>query len=102
MTTPINPGIVATVQWLQSNGFHTTDSGDGETHAHECDQPVPYVHILADPSSMVAEADRLVRLLKERGVEVGPMNEDNTVPTVEAAYSPTQGLAHISLWNVRL
>lgn len=34
----LNPGIARTVQWLNSQGFMTTDSGDGATHDHECDR----------------------------------------------------------------
>src|SRR3954471_8634728 len=100
MNKPMNPGIVATVEWLQWNGFRTTDSGDGQARDFECDQPVPYVHILVDPTHLVAETDRLVNLLTQRGVKLEPMNPEGTAPTVEAGYMPLAGVAHISLWNV--
>lgn len=99
----LNPGIRATVEWLTKNGFKTTDSGDGETHAHECDQPVPYVHMLVPPSRLVREADRLVELLKGEGIVCEPMNEDGTSPFVQASYNPSDGAGGVlTVWNVRL
>lgn len=57
-STPLNPGIVKTVEFLRTNGFITMDSGDGETHAFECDQPYPYVHMRCAPIEMVPELHR--------------------------------------------
>jgi hypothetical protein len=36
----LNPGIAKTVALLNWMGYRTTDSGDGETHDHECDRDV--------------------------------------------------------------
>lgn len=98
----LNQGIRKTVEWLIQNGYQTTDSGDGETHEHECDQEQPYVHMLIAPDKLVAETDRLAVLLKERGINVQPMDENSSVPCVEAAYNPAHGVGTLTLWNVRL
>lgn len=99
----INPGIRKTVEWLQSHGFKTCDSGDGETHDHECDLPMPYVHIMVPfPELLVEEADRLASLLKGVGIEIQPCNEDNSVPTLHAGYDAGNRVATISLFNVKL
>lgn len=102
MKIDLNPGIVKTVEWLRNHGFETCDSGDGQTHDYECDLPVPYVHMMVDPSKLVSETDRLVKLLSEQGVKLEPMNQEGTTPTVDGGYSPLSGLASISLWNVML
>lgn len=101
--TPINPGILATVEWLNRHGFRTTDSGDGDTHDHECDQPVPYVHMQVYEELLVAEANRLKHLLAGLGIHVQPMDEHCTVPSIEASYNPADGYGGvITLWNVKL
>ena len=41
----LNPGIAETVTWLNSLGYETTDSGDGQTHGYGCDREGPYVVI---------------------------------------------------------
>ncbi len=98
----LNPGIVATVEWLNQNGYRTTDSGDGKTHDYACDQAVPYVHMQVEPRMLVEQTDRLVALLAERGVKIEPMNEEGTAPAIEAAYLPANNCAIITLWNVML
>lgn len=100
----INPGILKTVQWLQSHGFKTCDSGDGETHDHECDLPIPYVHMMVEvPSLLVYEADRLATLLLfEHAIEVLPCNEDNSLATLHAGYDAGNHVATMSLFNVML
>ena len=98
----LNPGIIATVRWLAENGFQTTDSGDGRTHDHDCDLPMPYVHMLTTPEKLIAETDRLAALLLARGVKLEPMNEDGTAPALDATYAPASRSAIISLFNVRL
>lgn len=98
----LNPKIKAAVKWLQENGFHTTDSGDGETHDFECDQKVPYVHMVTTKDKLVSESERLVSLLSEKGVELLPCDPGGTVPTVEGSYLPLMGIATITLWNVTL
>jgi hypothetical protein len=99
----INPGIRKTVEWLRSHGFNTCDSGDGETHDHECDLPVPYVHMLVDdPDTLTSEANRLVGLLKKQGVEIVPEDGTGLARVVHAAYDAGNQVATISLFNVKL
>lgn len=98
----LNPGIRKTVEWLIQNGYQTTDSGDGEAHEHECDQDQPYVHMLIAPANLVQETDRLAALLKARGIEVQPMDENCSVPCLEAGYNPAHGAGTLTLWNVKL
>lgn len=98
----LNPKIKATVEWLRQNGFNTTDSGDGETHDFECDQNIPYVHMVVKPEVLIYETRRLVNWLTEKGVKLEPQNETGKAQTVEACFSPLDGIATISLYNVML
>ena len=105
----LNPGIRKTVAWLVSQGFETCDSGDGETHEFECDQPQPYVTMLVPACLLVSEAKRLMyRLKTQHGIEVQTMDEEVTVPAIQAAYNPadvfpdSRDLGSITLWNVKL
>lgn len=98
----INPGILNTVQWLRSHGFNTVDSGDGKTHLYECDLPVPYVHILVRADDMASECKRLAALLREKGITVEPMNQDNSVPCIQCHWdvSNNENEGAISMYNV--
>lgn len=107
-TTPlpddINPGILTTVQWLRSHGFHTVDSGDGKTHDCECDLPVPYVHMRVAAENMVAECRRLARLLGSEWIAVQPMDAENSVPCLQCSWDVAdgEGMGIISLYNVTI
>lgn len=98
----INPGILNTVQWLRSHGFNTVDSGDGKTHLYECDLPVPYVHILVRADDMASECKRLAALLREKGITVESMNQDNSVPCIQCHWdvSNDENEGAISMYNV--
>jgi hypothetical protein len=96
----LNPGIRETVKWLRERSYDTQDSGDGATRQFECDQPVPYVHIKAEPKWLVKEADRLRSDLYAEGIVVQAMNEEGTAVAIEASYNPADGFAIITLWNV--
>lgn len=99
----MNPGIIKTVEWLNDNGFYTTDSGDGETHDFACDQPIPYVHIkIAPPENVIKEAKRLQKLLDNIGIITVPVNNSNSEPSIEVSYNTGQEFATISLYNVKL
>jgi hypothetical protein len=106
----LNPGIRSTVQTLRKWGFNTTDSGDGSTAQYDCDLTHPYVHIIVTPEEVVSEADRLVSLLNDVGVNFDdcPHPQDDPEgamkhPSVEVCYLPLQGrTAAISLMNVIL
>jgi len=113
---PYNPEqrVEKVVRLLNENGFKTTDSGDGHTNVNagmEMALPFPHVMIVVtDPSTLSVEADRLVQLLKDQGVDfqLPVMGESMTetvetskrLPSVEAIYSPLDGYAIITLLNV--
>jgi hypothetical protein len=96
---PINPNIVRMVALLQENGFKTCDSGDGKTHAAACDRDYGYVSMIADPEILIAESERLVRVLDAAGVKVHQMNSDE-LPCTQASYDPVSGTAIIDLMFV--
>lgn len=104
-TGTLNPDIVRTVDLLRKHGFETTDSGDGKTHDFECDISNAYVHIVVEPASALTDrADDLLRLLTPYGLSFGQeaFNENGEMagPYIEAHYSPADGLATISVFNV--
>ena len=93
----LDPGILATVRWLQERGFDTTDSGDGVTKLVE-GHPLrdeswdfPHVVMAGDES----EANRLLTTLAAAGVELSPGCIQNT-------YDPADGSQIIMLMNVYL
>lgn len=94
------PGIRRTVLFLRSHRFDTRDSGDGVHHVMEPEGTPPYVHIDVEPDSMVSEAKRLVAVLKEIGVHVFPLGPDGIEPSIEAHFTPCDGGAILSLYNV--
>lgn len=105
----LNPGIRNTVTWLREHGFDTCDSGDGQTHDPACDIPLPYVHIRTAPYYVVQESIRLMVLLKDKGIvfDNAPHPQDDPEaaaahPHIETSYSPVDGVAVISLFNVML
>jgi hypothetical protein len=83
----LDPGIRKVVRLLNDNGYTTTDSGDGYskkgTDQEECMLEIPNVVILTDRENLLNEADRLLALLTEQGVQGGP---DQT--TVEELAGP--------------
>jgi hypothetical protein len=97
------PGIRRTVAWLQSEGFHTTDSGDGYSNAEmECALPHANVFMTCDPAKMVEEADRLHTLLAQKGIEIGPLGPDDEdqPPHIEASYDPSNKVAVLCLLHL--
>ena len=97
----INPGIQQVVLWLWSLDLNTTDSGDGKTHAHECDAPYPYVHMILQGSLKTA-ADTLRNDLKWLGIELVPTAKglDGGLPCMQLTYDPADEIAILSLFNV--
>jgi hypothetical protein len=101
----LTPGIQKTVLWLHSHGFDTCDSGDGVTNVEagmECAGSIPNVAMRVAPSRLAEESDRLFSLLlKEHGIEVQTMSEENgEKPHIEGTYSPADGMAFILLLGV--
>lgn len=99
MAGEINPGIRETVAFLNQWGFRTTDSGDGKTHDYECDREYPYVVLVTEPKSLIAEADRLVSMLAANGINLQAIHEDMP-PSVQASYDPISKTAVIELMCV--
>jgi len=96
----LNPGIRRLVGWLRANGFDTCDSGDGQTHDHECDRSYPYVTIIAPKWELVAQADRLNRLLVDVGVPIRSISEEPLHGAIQATYDPADGSGVIDLTGV--
>jgi hypothetical protein len=95
----INPGIRRTVEWLNSLGYTTVDSGDGETHDYECDREEPYVVVQAmQPIMLTPWSDRLKELLEEKGVTVSPVGQGPVF--IEASYDPVNKLPFINITGV--
>lgn len=108
MLDGLDPGIARTVAWLRAHGFVTTDSGDGRTKFEkgwtEDDGVLPYPHVViqVQPQELVAEAERLCRLLHaEHGVTIEPTPpEPPDPPQIDATYSVASGVAMIELKHV--
>lgn len=105
----LSPGIKGLVIWLNTNGFHTVDSGDGTNAADgmACAVDVPMVAISINKLWLADEADRLLFMLKRRGVDFTPQVLDCTMslpelalPSIQASYDPLDGLAVVVLINV--
>lgn len=99
----INPGIRRTVALLIEAGFQTCDSGDGETHLHECDRDHGYVAAAVRPAVAVAEADRLVKVLEGLGLRVEPLGWEKPPPGVvhvQATYLPASGYAFLEVEHI--
>lgn len=97
----LNPGIRRTVCWLRSLGFNTTDSGDGQTHEHECDRPYAYVSM----RGVQDDADRLRRVLMQAGIPVlngveawGQEGAERPLGvTIAYSYDPADGVGVVDL-----
>jgi hypothetical protein len=97
----LDPGVQGTVWLLRRAGFETVDSGDGASKDPEYEDtlPFPHVHMLSTPSELVRDADRLKAVLEEAGVAFRAVDPE-TDPHIEASYSPVDGHAVLSLFNV--
>ncbi len=98
-----------TIEWLNRQGFKTTDSGDGQNHADGMECALEFVHIVvvADPGVMAAEADRLHLLFSRAGVDFGKVvldvavqNGEDPASKIEATYDPQDEVATIIIYGV--
>lgn len=99
----MTPGIVKTVEWLNKNGFITSDSGDGITNVEaemECALEYPNVAIPVEPSELVYSASALLTLLKKIGIEILPASEDTSQPCINASFDPADNSAIVMLYGV--
>ncbi len=86
-TEKLCPGIQKAVEFLNMEGFLTTDSGDG-SHWHEgmdCAMKDPMVAIDVAKEQLIIESERLHDILRAENIRA----------TVEASYSPLDGHAVI-------
>ncbi len=101
--TPLNPGIVKTVEWLNGLGFKTVDSGDGVTHDFECDRSYPYVVVsVEDPRELIQKTQELYKLLVEKGVHIEPQGPE-VLPgkvNLQADYDPATASAMVQIMGI--
>lgn len=112
----LDPGIREVVRFLVAQGFHTTDSGDGESKRAKgwTDEdgliPFPHVIIQVKPSEIAAACWDLIGVLRGVGVEVVSQTEawaevlqrerEQPRPYVEATYDPVEDVATVALYHV--
>jgi hypothetical protein len=83
--------------WLARNDFRPCDSGASAASG----LPVPFVHLLVPPSKLVKEANRLADLLKERGIDLTPLDDTQKSAHMQASYTPGAKMGTLSLFNVK-
>ena len=89
----LDPGIRRVVAFLRERGFETTDSGDGVTKPAAGDTEAltePHVFMVANWSSLINEANRLLLVLDEHGVDTSDL-------VVEASYDPRNQVGVVAL-----
>ncbi len=93
----LDPGVRAFVGFLRAKGFETTDSGDGAAKLggpmDDGFEVLPFPHVFIrvhEATELLSEADRLLRVLAEAGIEVLP-------GTIDATYDPADRVALIAL-----
>lgn len=90
----IQPTMKMTVAWLRGLGFITIDSGDGVLNVEagmEGAMDFPHVFMRVDPSKMVEQAKTLLEACQNLKIEEAQ---------IEVSYSPSDGLAVLSLIGV--
>lgn len=99
----LDPGIREFVRFLRMHGFDTSDSGDGVSkHPEARGFDSTHVAITVEPARLCLEADRLMALLQQQGLEPMPLgpDEDDSL-TIEATYNPAEfGYALILVMNI--
>jgi hypothetical protein len=99
----IDPGVRKLVQWLNENGFKTSDSGDGKSKLAEDNEGIldfPHVNIICTPGVMVHLANLLCQKINKLGIKLG---EQGTLkePFIQASYDPClPDIGSIMLCNV--
>lgn len=94
----LNPGIRLTVVALNAAGFETCDSGDGETHQHECDREESYVVIKSNGRTLTSDAVDLVQFLRHNGIDVVEVGCEGV--QVQANYDPVNDIAFIDVSGI--
>lgn len=90
----VDPGVRKLVRFLRSNGYNTTDSGDGVSKEDiEGALDIPHVFMTVDADEGVRRADKLRRLLIDSfGIE---SCQDSVV---EFSYNPDDLVGVLSLY----
>lgn len=119
----LDPGIREVVRLLVKHGFHTTDSGDGESKRArgwtEDDGliPFPHVHMYVEPDEIAVACRDLIGVLRGAGIEVVSQTEAwaevieehgndasgpdvKPRPYIEVTYDPTGKRAIMGLFHV--
>ena len=102
---PFDPGIGATVRWLQGLGYETTDSGDGVSKPQAWydsgeAMPVPHVNVRWPcPDTLALAARHLAWLVRRAGVEVRPIGAEGCA-SIQATYDPADGSASLLVCGV--
>ncbi len=95
--TGLDPGVVRLVTGLRSEGFQTTDSGDGVSKPADARaMDVPHVFIRCDSVEHgISEARRLLLVLMDAGLNVERDGWD-----VQLSWSPLNNVAVVLLTGV--
>lgn len=96
----LNYGLRKTVIWLNTNGFITVESGDGDTSLsdkYECDRDYPYVMMTVEPQDIIKETERLYQLLRQQYITVDTIGGDISI---QASFDPANYSAVICLMGV--
>lgn len=108
----LDKGIRKTVAWLNTNGFGTTDSGDGVSkfdgvpEEEQMDGALDFANVAmsVEPDKLLAEADRLLALCVSIGLDpedtVELDGQEMPAWQVEATYIPASGIGLILLTGV--
>ncbi len=99
----LDPGVRETVRRLNEWHFDTTDSGDGVSKLAQGYDPsemldVPHVFIRCHACDLVAEAERLMFLLRTAGICVEPVGHSSIF--IQANFDPANETANIQLIGV--
>jgi len=94
----LDPGVRELVAFLRANRFETTDSGDGVTKVEALTEgeALDYPHVVIvveDSCNLVQEADRLLNVLIDAGVELDHGG-------IEASYDPLDGSSILLIQDV--
>lgn len=98
----LDDGIRETVRLLWSNGFSTSDSGDGRLQGWKADMEGaidrPHVFSCCAPDELIAECNRLKALLDEH---VPGWDAEYPKTMIQGTYSPMDnGLGIVELYGV--
>lgn len=103
MNEELNPGIRRTVEWLNSLGFETSDSGDGKTNVEiGMEEALPFSHviIIVTPEKLVEETRRLRDVLQSKGIRIDAIAMDMELPSIQASFDPVDEIGIIFLSGV--